>query len=90
MLSNKKTRLEKADGGLTQKQHYIAHRLADGCTDKIVAAECGNRSSTVNRHISNIMKKYDVHTRTHAITTAIRLGHLSLSGDCCSYGVRNE
>lgn len=59
---------------LTFREFTVLNLVAEGKTDKAIAAELGISPLTVHRHVSNIRKKMDCGSRTEAGTRAIREG----------------
>jgi DNA-binding NarL/FixJ family response regulator len=59
---------------LTERELQVLQLLADGATPKEVAAALVLSPKTVGNHVTNIYGKLDVHSRTQAITEAIRQG----------------
>jgi two-component system, NarL family, response regulator len=52
-------------------------QLAQGSTNKEIAAALDISDNTVRHHVNNIMDKLQVSDRTEAVATAIRSGLLS-------------
>lgn len=59
---------------LTPKQKEVLKHLAKGLQNKEIAAEMGLSVSTVKLHISGILFRFDVHTRTAAVIKAQKQG----------------
>ncbi|MBI3708699.1 MAG: response regulator transcription factor [Proteobacteria bacterium] len=59
---------------LTRRQGDVWRLLAEGKSNKNIAAELGMRESTVKVHIKQIMKKLQVENRTQAALLAVRSG----------------
>ena len=62
LLGEEDTRLDR----LTPRQRTILERLARGETDAQIAAATGIAQATVNKHLEQIYRRLDVHTRTAA------------------------
>ena len=62
--------------GLTFRELTVLHLLADGNRDKEIAAVLGIRTLTASKHVSRILHKMNVHSRTAAGTRALREGLL--------------
>jgi DNA-binding NarL/FixJ family response regulator len=61
---------------LTSRELEILELLADGSTNKEIAATLHISDNTVRHHVNNIMEKLQVSDRTEAVATAIRSGVL--------------
>jgi len=59
---------------LTPSELRVLRLLAEGMHTKSIAAELSIAPKTVGMHVSNAMKKLDVHTRTQAVVLARELG----------------
>jgi ATP/maltotriose-dependent transcriptional regulator MalT len=62
--------------GLTERQREILRLVAQGQSDKEVAATLGISEHTVHRHIANILRALDVPSRAAAVAQAGRRGLL--------------
>ena len=60
--------------GLTAREREILRLLADGYTNRRIATALFISESTAGVHVSNILGKLGVSSRTEAATTAVRLG----------------
>lgn len=69
-------RLATARSGptITLREREILSLIAKGQANKEIAVELGNAEDTVKRHISNILKKFEVNDRAQATAEAIRRG----------------
>jgi len=69
-------RLATARSGptITPREREILSLIAKGQANKEIAVELGNAEDTVKRHISNILKKFEVNDRAQATAEAIRRG----------------
>jgi DNA-binding NarL/FixJ family response regulator len=64
-----------ADGhGLTAREREVLALLVEGHTNKRIAERLFISESTAGVHVSNILGKLGVTTRTEAATVAARLG----------------
>ena len=63
---------------LTPREFDVLELLADGLTNREIAAKLGISHHTVKFHLTSLMDKLDVHSRTEAVTTASRLGILEI------------
>jgi two-component system NarL family response regulator len=63
---------------LTSREIEIVERIADGLSNKQIAAALGIGEATVKTHVNNIMGKLGASDRTHAVTLALRRGFLHL------------
>lgn len=52
--------------GLTEREEEVFHLLARRLSDKEIADELSISARTVNRHVSNLLAKLNVHTRREA------------------------
>ena len=62
---------------LTARELQILELLAQGSTNKQIAATLSISDNTVRHHVNNIMEKLQVTDRTEAVATALRNGVLS-------------
>ncbi len=62
------------DHGLTARERDVLALLVQGHTNRRIAEELFITESTAGVHVSNILGKLDVSTRTEAATVAARLG----------------
>ena len=63
---------------LTPREFDVLELLADGLTNREIAAQLAISHHTVKFHLTSLMDKLDVHSRTEAVTTASRLGILEI------------
>jgi predicted ATPase/DNA-binding NarL/FixJ family response regulator len=63
-----------AEFGLTRREQEILRLLAEGHSDRQIAAALSISPKTVGNHVSRILAKLDVETRTAAATQALRVG----------------
>lgn len=61
---------------LSERELEVLVLLAQGCPDKKIAASLVIATQTVHKHLKNIYRKLDVHSRTEAIVRARQLGLL--------------
>ena len=61
---------------LTPKQKEVLKHLAKGLQNKEIAAKMDLSDSTVKLHVSGILLRLEVHTRTAAVIKAQKLGLL--------------
>ncbi len=61
-----------AETGLTRRELDILGLLADGKTDREIAAALSISHDTARKHVSNILGKLQVNTRAAAVTVALR------------------
>ncbi len=64
----------------THRQLEVLLRVAQGFSDKEIAAELGLTKNSVQAHLKAIYRKLGVHTRTEAAITAYRAGIIHQSG----------
>ena len=67
--------------GLTTREREILHLLAEGYSNRRIAEALFITESTAGVHVSNILGKLGVASRTEAATTAVRLGLDRLASD---------
>lgn len=65
-----------APGQLTRRQLEVLTLVADGRTDAAIAGQLFISPKTVGHHVSAILRKLDVRTRTEAAATARHMGIL--------------
>ncbi len=63
-----------ADHDLTDRELQVLQLLVDGASPRDVADALVVSPKTVGNHLTNVYRKLDVHSRTQAITRAIRDG----------------
>jgi two-component system NarL family response regulator len=62
--------------GLTHRELDILRWLAQGTTDRDIAARLVIAEGTVKTHVRNILRKLEVRNRTHAVAKALRAGFI--------------
>ena len=62
------------DYRLTDRENEVLKLMAEGLIKKEIAAELGVSPHTVHTHLRNIYEKLHVHTRSEAVSKAIREG----------------
>lgn len=67
-----------AGDGLSEREVEVLGWVAEGASNKVVAARLGITEDTVKNHMRAIMAKLGASDRTHAVTIAIRRGFLDL------------
>lgn len=65
---------------LTQREQEVLHALANGLSNKEIAAKLGIAEKTVKVHVSHILGKLGVYDRTQALLAAAKLGLVHLDG----------
>ena len=63
-------------GGLTTREREVLHLLADGLTNRQIAERLVVSEHTVHRHVTNLLRKLDLPSRTAAAAYAVRAGVL--------------
>ncbi|MDA1188294.1 MAG: response regulator transcription factor [Chloroflexi bacterium] len=63
---------------LSARESEVLALVAEGSSNKVVAARLKISERTVKNHLTNIMAKLQATDRTHAVVTAVRLGWLVL------------
>ncbi len=64
----------RASLGITEREREVLQLLADGRSNKEIAAELGLSPNTVKTHVASLFEKLRVARRTQAILTARELG----------------
>ena len=59
--------------GLTQREHDVLVKMADGLSNQEIATQLFLSESTVKTHVSNILFKLDAKRRTQAVQAAKKL-----------------
>ncbi len=67
-----------AAGALTDRELEVLRLVTDGLPNKGIALQLGISEHTVKFHVSSILGKLDVASRTEAVTEAVRRGLLAL------------
>jgi DNA-binding NarL/FixJ family response regulator len=62
---------------LTPRQREILQMLADGVPVPTIAEQLGMSRLTLRTHVQNILTRLGVHTKTEAVTVAIRHGKIT-------------
>ena len=60
--------------GLTPRETEVLSLMANGLSDKLIAARLSIARSTVSNHVAIILLKLDAANRTEAVAIAIRDG----------------
>ena len=63
---------------LTERETQVLELLAEGLSNKGIAARLGISDQTVKFHVASICGKLDAHTRTEAVRRAVRQGLITL------------
>ncbi|MFG1969603.1 helix-turn-helix transcriptional regulator [Nonomuraea fuscirosea] len=71
-------RPRSATGGLTEREHDVLRLIAEGLSNRLIAARLHISPSTAGVHVSHILAKLGASTRTEAAAIAFREG---LTGD---------
>ncbi len=66
--------------GLTTKELEVLKLLAQGCTSAQLARRLHRSPRTVDHHVSAILEKLGVHSRTEAVAAAFANGYVTLVG----------
>ena len=64
---------------LTPREREVLRLLADGLTNRQIAERLVVSEHTVHRHVTNLLRKLDLPTRTAAAAHAVRSGLLDRS-----------
>lgn len=65
-----------AEDALTDREMDVLRRVAQGSSNKIVAAQLAISEATVKAHMKSIFSKLGADDRTHAVTIAMKRGFL--------------
>ena len=63
---------------ITDRESEVLALVAEGYSNKLIAARLGISERTVKNHLTYIMIKLRASDRTHAVVTAVRLGWLEI------------
>lgn len=61
-------------GEVTRREREVLRCVAEGLTNRQIAARLGVSDHTIHRHVTNILRKLDLPSRTAAAAHAVRLG----------------
>jgi two-component system, NarL family, response regulator LiaR len=74
-------RMPIASVSLTARETEVLHLLAEGHSNREIAAILHLSEDTVKSHVRHILEKFGVQGRTHAILAAMRLGLITSDSD---------
>ena len=63
---------------LTPNEIRVLNRIADGMTNKEIAAKTGQSENTVKFHANSLMTKFGVTSRLQVVVSALKQGMLQL------------
>ena len=63
-----------ATAGLTERELDVPRLLVEGLPDREIAERLYIGPRTAMRHVANILGKFDAHSRTAAVSYALRRG----------------
>jgi DNA-binding NarL/FixJ family response regulator len=63
---------------LTRREREVLTHVAKGWSNRRIADELHLSENTVKNHLRNVCEKLDAHTRTEAVTRAVREGWITL------------
>jgi DNA-binding CsgD family transcriptional regulator len=66
---------------LSRREHEALRYLVRGFSNREIAASLGISPNTVNKHVQQIFAKLRVRNRVEAVTRALQLQTVSLSGN---------
>jgi DNA-binding NarL/FixJ family response regulator len=69
---------ENVDGALTRRELSVLRLVAHGLGNKEIASELGISTHTAKYHLSSLLAKLGVHSRTEAVTIGLRKGLVPL------------
>jgi DNA-binding NarL/FixJ family response regulator len=67
--------------GLSEKEFEVLALLVEGCSNADIARRVHRSTKTIDHHVSAILGKLEVNSRTEAITAAFGLGIFSTNKD---------
>ena len=67
---------QPAPQGLTEREREVLRLLVEGLSDKEIGAVMGISGQTATKHVSNLLRKLDVPSRTGAAILAVRRGYV--------------
>jgi DNA-binding CsgD family transcriptional regulator len=70
--------------GLSEKEFEVLALLVEGCSNADIARRLHRSTKTIDHHVSAILGKLEVHSRTEAITAAFGLGIFNTNKDAAS------
>jgi DNA-binding NarL/FixJ family response regulator len=70
--------LHAIEDALSEREIEVLRGVAQGRSNKIIAAELSITEHTVKNHLKNILSKLDADDRTHAVTIALKRGYIDL------------
>jgi DNA-binding NarL/FixJ family response regulator len=70
--------LHATEDALSGREIEVLRGVAQGRSNKIIAAELSITEHTVKNHLKNILSKLDADDRTHAVTIALKRGYIDL------------
>jgi DNA-binding CsgD family transcriptional regulator len=68
----------EGDGALTRRELSVLRLVAQGLGNKEIAGELGISTHTVKYHLASLLARLSVHSRTEAVTVALRKGLVPL------------
>jgi DNA-binding NarL/FixJ family response regulator len=72
------TEPEPLSDTLTDRERDVLRLVAEGLTNKAIAARLGIRESTVKDHVNSMLSKLGAQSRTEAVTIALRRGLIAI------------
>jgi two-component system response regulator DegU len=73
--------LEEITAPLTPKEVQILSHIAEGNTNKRIAALLGISEQTIKNHVSAILRKLNANDRAHAVFLALRSGWITVEAN---------
>jgi DNA-binding NarL/FixJ family response regulator len=70
--------LGEAGESLTPRELEVLNLVAEGLSNKAIAARLGIRESTVKDHVNSMLDKLGAQSRTEAVTVALRRGLIAI------------
>jgi|Deesub1362A_J573_1020465.scaffolds.fasta_scaffold02275_8 two-component system NarL family response regulator len=65
------------EGDLSQRELEVLQLVAEGLSNRAIAAQLGLSENTVKYHLKNILQKLHAHNRAEAVARSMQLGLLA-------------
>jgi DNA-binding NarL/FixJ family response regulator len=77
-LSSERLDLDRGGEDLTPRELEVLGLIAEGLSNKAIAARLTIRESTVKDHVNSMLEKLGAQSRTEAVTVALRRGLIAI------------
>lgn len=67
---------------LTRRETEVLQLMAGGYTNRDIAEALAASEGTIKNHVSNILSKFGVRSRTQAVLKGMKLGYMSAGQEC--------